>query len=602
MVNSKMATKKTNTTTDEVEQYKQRVMELERQGYVPMPLQETLGGAYDPTDASWQGIINAHFSASCDPCNPCNRSSSNVGSLVTSSGYEMNVTGKDKKQHTIIAWGSDNQLPNHVALWSKLLPYTATSLDHRAELAAGLCVQPKFRFFDNSGGTVKAETMDYAAGGEWLRLKMRECALAIAKVSGDQLAANNGQPDANNASVQGAKKANSDVEAMNDLVTDMLMEDYKRYEEAYEVWKKTNKEITEFMERSNLPLLYLKWMQEMTMLGVAMPEVELSQDANVKSSAQWKPKVVGLSHRPIMACRLAKREADGHIKEVVISNYWLSERQPEDYDLDYKSLPLLDEQHPQHDMQSRLRDWRIKNPKVGHRERPTRWLMPCFYPSVGQNYYPFMSWWSIFEGDIYPYLATIISDRAIRKRNSNSVGRIVYIHTEYLDKINRETDAKKRVANADKLRDEIFRQTTQFLNDKSKNGSTMLSFTFPNMKGEQTKAIEIVDVPFAANQQTDKDMELMEVASIVYFALRVHPELIGAVPGSQASKGGTYMREMLLIDEVTSASILQQMMNRTMMVVQGVNEWDKEHLVWETPQKTLTTLDRNASGVTEQTL
>lgn len=594
-----MATNKKTNTADEVEQYKQRVMELERQGYVPMPLQEALGSAYNPADASWQGIINAHFSASCDPCNPCNNGS-NVGSLVTSSGREMTVVGKDKKQHTIIAWGSDNQLPNHVALWSKILPYTATSLDHRAELAAGLCVQPKFRFFDNSGGTVKAETMDYAAGGEWLRLKMRECAMAIAKVSGEQLKVDNGQPDANNAVGNANSKANSDVSAMNDLVTDMLMEDYKRYEEAYRVWENTNKEITEFIEKSNMPLLYLKWMQELTMLGVAMPEIELSQDANVKTSAQWTPKVVSLSHRPIMACRLGKRQDDGHIKDVTISNYWLSDRQPEDYDADYKSLPLLDEQHPQSDMTSRLLDWKIQNARVGYRERPTRWLMPCFYPSVGQNYYPFMSWWSIFEGEIYPYLATIISDRAVRKRNSNSVGRIVYIHTEYLNMVNRETDAKKRAAEADKLRDEIFRQTTQFLNDKSKNGSTMLSFTFPNQRGEQTKAIEIVEVPFSASQQKDKDMELMEVASIVYFALRVHPELIGAVPGAQASKGGTYMREMLLIDEVTSASILQQIMNRTMMVVQGINEWDKEHLVWETPHPTLTTLDRNASGVTEE--
>lgn len=585
--------------TDEVEAFKAKVAELLNAGYVPMPLEEALGAAYNPSDPSWNGIINSHFSASC--CDPMNQSK-DMGRAIMSNGYEWTQNDAAGNSHSYISWGADNRTPNYIALWSRLLPYTATSLQHMSELAMGCGVQPKYRFFTVTRTKAESVTIDYDAAGDLIRRRLREAIQAKHTGAMPYNTPSSTVPDGSSpapATVPGASP--SGQQALDPELATLIDEEIAQLRADLETWKRTSREIKDFIAHSNLPLLYLKSMQELTMLGMTLPQIILDKQGEVESNAKWQPKALGIEHHPVAAFRLTKRDDRGRIRNVKMSNYWLSDRLPEDYLTNIAELPLLDEQRPSADLAERINDWKVEHKKGAVNARPTRWVMPCIYPSVGNNYYPYRAWWSIFEGDIYPYLATIISDRATRKKNSNSIGRIVYIHTDYLKSINTEQDAQKRLKKAEELRNEIFHRTTKFLNDKSKNGSTMLGYTFPDSRGNMAKSIEIVDVPYTSKQQTDADKtELAEVASIVFFAMGVHPELIGSIPGSAASKGGTYMREMLLIDEVTSAAVLQQLMSSLFQTVQSINGWDPDHLVWETPQKTLTTLDRNSSGVEEE--
>lgn len=553
--------------TPEVAAFMETVKSLQDAGYVALPLTEALGEAYNPNDPSWNGIINSHFTAGCcDPHSP----NSDMGRAVMSNGYECVQKDSNGVDHSFISWGADNSTPNHISLWSRMLPYTATSLKHLSELAMGCVVKPKYRFFTTAGGTVNAETIDYDAAGDLLRKRQRDLI------------------------------KEKDLVKDNEELTKMLDNEIEQLRKDLDTWEKTNGELRKFMSDNNLPLFYLRSMQEMSRLGVTIPQLVLDKQGDQEASAKWTPRVVGIEHHPVVSYRLKKRDEQGRIRHVEMSNFWLSDRLIDDYKISIATLPALDEQRPSKDFEERIIDWKINHRSATPDERPARWVMPCIYPS-DSNYYPYLAWWSIFEGDLYPYLATIISDRVTRKRNSNSMGRIVYIHTDYLNSINVEKDAKKKLAKAEELRDEIFRRTTRFLNDKSKNGSTMLSHIFTDSRGNMAKAIEIVDVPYTSKSQTEADKtELAEAASIVFFAMGVHPELIGSIPGSAASKGGTYMREMLLIDEVTSAAVLQQLVNRMFETIQDINKWDPNHLVWETPQKTLTTLDASKSGVVEE--
>ena len=45
---------------------------------------------------------------------------------------------------------------------------------------------------------------------------------------------------------------------------------------------------------------------------------------------------------------------------------------------------------------------------------------------------------------MYRYLSTIVESRRIAKENSNSAGKIIYIHTEYLQKLFMQGDVKKQ--------------------------------------------------------------------------------------------------------------------------------------------------------------
>lgn len=580
---------------EEVAAFMERVEQLREAGYVPMPISEALGDAFNPNDPSWNGIINAHFSAGC--CDPCNPSvGQDMGRAIMSNGSEWHQVDANGVTHDYISWGAENRTPNYVSMWSKMLPYTATSLKHLNELAMGCCVQPKYRFFTVTRTEAETKTIDYDAAGDLIRSRLRDAIMAKAQAIRPADPSGNREDEGQNSQPSNPQPAT----AQDPELVKLLDEEIAKLRQDLDVWEQTRKEVHDFVANNNLPLFYLKCMQELNLLGVTLPYIVLDKQGEQTSNAMWKPKAIGIEHHPVAAFRLTRRDEQGRIRKVKMSNYWLSDRLVDDYKINVAELPMLDEQRPSVDLMERLNDWKVTHKKALPNERPTRWVFPGIYPS-DSNYYPYLAWWSIFEGDIFPYLATIISDRAIRKRNSNSVGRIVYIHTDYLEKVNTEKDAKKKLAMAEELRDKIFRATTKFLNDKSKNGSAMLSFTFPDSRGNMAKAIEIVDVPYASKQQTDADTsELADTAAIVFFALGVHPELIGAIPGSAASKGGTYLREMLLIDEVTSASVLQQLVNRLFETVQAINGWDPEHLVWETPQKTLTTLDRNKSGVVEE--
>lgn len=584
--------------TPEVAAFMERVEQLKEAGYVPLPIEEALGDAYNPNDPSWNGIINAHFNSSC--CDPCNPVGKDMGRAIMSNGSEWHLVDADGANHDFISWGADNRTPNYVSSWSKMLPYTATSLKHLNELAMGCCVQPKYRFFTVTRTKAETRTIDYDAAGDLIRQRLRDAVQAKAAA----LTPSQGEGDPTPS--QGGNNTDPSSGAISSLnAPDLLRlfdDEIAKLQRDLAVWERTQKEVHEFVANNNLPLFYLKCMQELNLLGVTLPYIVLDKQGEVTASAQWKPKAIGIEHHPVAAFRLTRRDQQGRIRNVKFSNYWLTDRLTDDSaNRHIADLPMLDEQRPSADLRERLNDWRVSHRKSSTpNERPTRWVMPCIYPS-DSNYYPYLAWWSIFEGEIFPYLATILSDRAIRKRNSNSVGRIVYVHTDYLERMNTEKDAKKKLAMAEEMRDKIFRATTKFLNDKSKNGSALLSYTFPDSRGNMAKAIEIVDVPYTSKSQTDADTsELADTAAIVFFALGVHPELIGAIPGAAASKGGTYLREMLLIDEVTSASVLQQLINRLFETIQAINEWDPEHLVWETPQKTLTTLDRNKSGVVEE--
>jgi hypothetical protein len=90
----------------------------------------------------------------------------------------------------------------------------------------------------------------------------------------------------------------------------------------------------------------------------------------------------------------------------------------------------------------------------------------------------------------------------------------------------------------------------------------------------------------------------LELSSIIFFALNIHPDLIGAVPGSQGgSSGGTYQRELYEMKKLMMAPT-QKLILKALDVIRDLNEWDT-HLTWEIKQMTLTTLDRNKNGLEE---
>ena len=146
------------------------------------------------------------------------------------------------------------------------------------------------------------------------------------------------------------------------------------------------------------------------------------------------------------------------------------------------------------------------------------------------------------------------------------------------------------------MKDKIYEQVESFLKKRENNGKTLFVESFLS-QDEKTlwKSIEIVDVP-QATTETDTKEALGEISRTIFFALGVHPSLIGADPGG-SSTGGTFQRELQLLKQ-QQVSPRQRIYLKFLNNINTFNKWDK-HAVWIIREQVLTTLDRNANGMEE---
>jgi hypothetical protein len=206
------------------------------------------------------------------------------------------------------------------------------------------------------------------------------------------------------------------------------------------------------------------------------------------------------------------------------------------------------------------------------------------------------AWQSIFSGDIYEYLMTMVSDRNRRRQNSNVIGRIIYLNNEYMQRLYMQ---KKADTEDQKLKvfTELRDQINTFLEDRDNTGKPLVAYTFLGSDGKVYESWKIVEIE-ANNKQTAEanQKELAEISSIVFFAFGLDSRLVGNSPGDVASSGGTDLRERYLLKQV-QMSPMQQLLLLPLYLIKYFNDLD-EHLEWEIPREVLTTLDNSKTGIT----
>lgn len=389
-------------------------------------------------------------------------------------------------------------------------------------------------------------------------------------------------------------KADEDLsteEAVNDSIIEHLRENVKRIKEDLKIWENTNGEVRRFLEENDLNLTLLKLMVDDAHMDISFPELELSQG---RTKEEWNPKITGIRHRPCTTCRLEQMDSLGVINYVYVSNQWrLFNATPvNDKDLDIYAIPALDPEGALRTLRRQVR----ANKNAALKNRPTRFILPTYYPSMSHPYYPQPSWWSIFPSRIFQYANTLMGDKATARENSTMFGHLIYVHNLYLESLYSQNEAKtpeEKNAVVDKLWNDV----NDFLSKKENHGKTFMSATFQSNDGKTVKGVEIVPVQDAVNGADTKD-ELEEIASIIFFAMEVHPALIGAIPGKSGSSGGTYHRELFLLKQLRMWPRRKRML-RPLEITQIFNGWDT-HGVWTIPDMVLTTLDRSATGLQEQ--
>lgn len=606
-----MASKNKNRVTN-LQQLQQRSEELKGAGYVAVRPDAFVSPKNGGNKVfSWNDYVHsmllttAGMSASGGDAGS-SEARQQVSTIFASSGGEN--LSKPKGVGTdglgFMDWGMANRLPNLIWMLSRMSPFTAAGVDYIKKILVGRGPAAKYHYTQYVGGNITEKYIPYESAGVLLRgqiadLKAKEEETRKAE-----------QEEQNQTQQQGNQQSSQQEEppfpAISSQVSPSKEEDsdeMKSLKEALHKWEETNAQLRDFIENNDLMQTFLDMAGDMALMSQCFVELQLNQrsideNGNAVPTAQWTPKVVGIKHRSIFTTRLERMDENYRINYAYISNQWLDPTQyvgvQKEEDRKIAAIPYLPATSAVKDLQRKIREARQQ--RVSRKKRPTRFIMSP--RDFGGPYYADALWHSIFAGSIFEYAFTIVDDRLTRKRNSNIIGRVIYIHQDYIAKLYQQQGEQKKKTIGE-IQNEIFTSINSWLSNSDNAGQALISSAFTGSDGKEHKAWEIVEIETKANDQANADKtELQEISSIIFFAMGLDAKLIGNTPGDTASSGGTDLRERFLVKQIQFAP-LQQLMIRPLEVLTRFNDWD-EHLVWQIDREVLTTLDNSKTGVAKQ--
>lgn len=483
-----------------------------------------------------------------------------------------------------IPYAFGNQLPNLIALLVQMSPYLSTAYKYNVDAAAGLGPVPRYNYTYYNAGNISTKKIGFMDAGALLQGQLSDLYRQLLNVYNGTTSAKD--EDGNVVSNAGAAQARK-------MLIDALNEQIKTKKEEYEKWKTTQDDVQAFISRNNLHKTFLELFSDQLLMGNCYPELRLSK----KYGKDAQAKVLELRHQPLTITRMEEMDGFGNINYVYQSNQWWDANVKVNADsLKLIAKPTINPNCPAFDLEEKLLSERITT-KNTNDVKTTNYVLPLGYPTPGRPYYSVPSWHSLFAGCIYEYLNNIIVERNTRRKNKNVIGRIAYVHTDYLDQMFMQAGATTNEAK-DRLRDELWDSINEFLSGEENHGKTFFAFTFTGTDGKEHESFRVVEITSAQSSAVNAEKtELEEIANIVLFAMEVNGDLVGARPGGTGAQGGTAQREMYLIKQVKMGTI-QKLVLKALEVVSKINGWD-EHLVWEIEQPRLTTLDESKTGITE---
>lgn len=583
-----------------LQQLQDRSEELKRDGYVAVSPSAFINPNSGAQVFSWNDYVRSMLFETAGMTAQGSSSTSSgarrqISTIFASSGGENKTkpNGVGTPGLGYMEWGVGNRLPNLVWILSRMSPFTAAGVDFIKKILVGHGPSPKYHYTQYVGGNITEKYISYASAGTLLRGQIAD--LKAQEKADLQEQQQNGTVDDGPLHFDSQQSEDQQPKDSDEM---------KALKDALAKWEQTNREVKKFMEDNDLMQPFLNMAGDMALMSQCFVELQLNQrqlsdEGKPVPTSQWTPKVVGLKHRSIFTTRLERQDTNYRINYAYVSNQWLDPTQDRtaqlaDLDKSIAAVPYLPAVTAVKDLQAAVR--RARQQRVSRKDRPTRFIMsPRDY---GGPYYADALWHSIFAGSIYEYAFTIVDDRLTRKRNSNIIGRVIYIHQEYLKSLYTQQGDKKTKTMA-QLQQEVFSDINTWLSNPDNAGQALISAVFNGTDGKEHKAWEIVEIESKANSQAQAEKtELQEITSIIFFAMGLDSKLIGNTPGDATSSGGTDLRERFLVKQIQFAP-LQQLMLRALEVVSKFNEWDP-HLEWQIDREVLTTLDNSKTGVTKQ--
>lgn len=490
---------------------------------------------------------------------------------TTDGGTEaVSTTNKADQNKRFVLWGSDNRLPMEVVKRAYLSPYVAPSLNHIVNSLFSAGLKPYYVYYIVVNGKTKREQIDYEAAGLWLKERIRTLRSEMNAETSNQafLTKASSRPDHS--------------------------EEIAQLEKDYKVWETTWGKLKTFLQDNNIPKWLLEVSSDLAYFWNWFPTLNL----NIGLPDQdWDPEIVGIGHLEATNTRKGVMNSFGEITYCVYSRSFgdTDDRELNAESIDeYKKQRVIPALDPDYAVKQ-LREKVAKQKTNVLQRRTTRYVLPMRMPTPGKPYYAMPTWYSIFKSGIYYYLLAMLNQRATRLKNGTMFSRIIHLNEAYVqymcDQADVTGDPEKELEVYNKLVDEL----KNWFRNPANNGKPLLAMT----KTISEKSVKWVEVEVVEPPKGDANLkdDIAEIANVILYAMGIHPQTVGALPGKDKVASGSEARELNTLQQLDMFA-QKMMLMYPFYVIKAFNNWD-EKLYFDIPMHVLTTLDKNKQGVEE---
>ena len=335
----------------------------------------------------------------------------------------------------------------------------------------------------------------------------------------------------------------------------------------------TDEKVIEFIENNDLNSWFLEQMNDIITFHQPFSEIILDAAGN---------NIVELRHKEAMYSRWGVQDpSTGKIMKHYYSTKWVDGAKEDDI----SETDVLDRYNPYADLV-------VRAPKI------KRFIVPVNMPTPGRPYYPMPPWWSIFNSGWYDFLTMIPGYKTLLMKNKLTLKYIIYLSDKYwVDLFKSKAIDQTNVQLMESIKADETKRITDFLNKTSSKGGGIIAIKKMVQSGNtviEEKYLEIIELKNDLKGGEYLE-DSQEATVIVCYAMGLHPNLIGAIPGNgSGSTSGTDKRELIMIKQMLMTPYRQRPI-RTLNLIKRFNNWPK-NLVWVLQDYVFTTLDKNKSG------
>lgn len=479
-------------------------------------------------------------------------------------------TNLEDAKKKYVQWGAQNQLPQNIISKANDSPYVAPSLKHLIDSTFSAGIKTTYVYPVYRNGKIEEEEVDYKYAGVWIKRRIAELKTEEA----------NGVSSSAFISTDQKKKHIDHSEEIKEL------------EECFKQWESTWAFLDQFLQECNLDMWLYEQASDANYFWNWYPMIELNVGEVDKP---WTPKIRRISYLEATCTRKGVMDTFGNINYCVFSRSFanvtgvITPGNPSDN----MRQTIIDALSPER-AAAQLREKVEKQRNNRIKSRTTRYVIPMAIPTPGKFYYSSPSWWTIFKSRIFQYMLAMFARRATMMENSTMFKYLIHIDEQYIAyecTRNNATTDDEREAVFNGLMDDI----SQFIKDPKNNGKTLITIS-KTIDGKKVKwvEIEVLDSPMKGS---DVKEDIAEIANVMLFAMGIHPQTVGAIPGKDKMASGTEARELNTLQQLYLFG-MKKLILYPLEVMKSFNNLDY-HLKFDIPVHVLTTLDKNKQGVEE---